>query len=205
MGICVPEEVHACIPKQTLVSLHEELALLRVKFTNFQKAIEHTWLKGRIDFSRFCHLFAIVKSRVVGINGMVYDEEQIKSVNWIEWGSHYDMAALCPVFDLLNNSLDSNASYYYDQNTNSMVVEMVEDTKADSQVFICYGPKCDDTLFNNYGFVFKADENDENSIKLFHEEIIEELVQQGKAPQAVINEQFDNEENGKRHRLFAQL
>ena len=59
-------------------------------------------------------------------------------------------------------------------------------------MFICYGPKCDDILFNNYGFVFKAGENDDNSIKLFPDEIMEELVEQEKAPRSVIDERYAN-------------
>ena len=74
-------------------------------------------------------MYAIVKSRVVGVCGLVYNNKETEEIKWIEWGSPYDDAILCPVFDLLNNSCDSNASYTFDPSSKSMLVEMEEDIK----------------------------------------------------------------------------
>ncbi|CAG5100470.1 Oidioi.mRNA.OKI2018_I69.XSR.g17013.t1.cds [Oikopleura dioica] len=204
MGICVPEEVHPCIPKQTLATLRDEIVFCCI----FSK--KGSQMKGRINYTQFCHLYAIVKSRVVGVCGLVYNNKETEEIKWIEWGSPYDDAILCPVFDLLNNSCDSNASYSFDPSSKSMLVEMEEDIKAGSQVFICYGPKCDDVLFNNYGFVFKSGENQENSIRVFPEEVISELRQQGKQTCAQIDEKYQSllrqiEDDATFHLAFDQM
>ena len=62
---------------------------------------------------------------MVKATGLEYPS-YIKRYPWLKLGTVHDLGILVPYFDMLNHSEDSNASYYYDPETDSLIVDVIE-------------------------------------------------------------------------------
>ena len=130
---------------------------------------------------------------MVKATGLEYPS-YIKRYPWLKLGTVHDLGILVPYFDMLNHSEDSNASYYYDPETDSLIVDVIEawfrkfsdfrkyllidyiyylflnpkslDILSGQQVFINYGSRSDDRLLQHYGFILPKNMNTLTKITL---------------------------------------
>ena len=81
---------------------------------------------GSKGLSQITSRFGSTFYRMVKAAGLEYPSH-IKRYPWLKLGTTHDLGILVPYFDMLNHSEDSNASYYYDPESDALIVDVIED------------------------------------------------------------------------------
>lgn len=146
----------------------KELDSLDVIYEKLSHAVNQSGeVLSRTDFD---WAYAVCKTRMVDASGVMYETYQEK-LSWVQLRTRHDNSVLAPVFDMINHSNRPNCDYWYDVRTGVLKINLMRDVKPGTQLFIDYGPRPDDYLFQCYGFCLKPGDNEMNRIDIQMSEI----------------------------------
>ena len=161
---------------QLRVRIEKECDVLDLIYKKLATAVNQS---GR-HYSRedFDWAYCVCKTRMVDATGLTYEDFQ-ENISWLKLRTRHDNSILAPIFDMLNHSNQPNCDYWYDGHTGSLKVGLLKDVSPGKQLFIDYGPRPDDYLFQCYGFCLKPGDNEMNRIDLHMDELCNSCKQLG--------------------------
>ena len=168
-----------------LVSL--QVTQLRARVEKERKALDLIYNKlatavnqsgGSYSREDFDWAYCVCRTRMVDATGLNYEDYQ-ENIPWLKLRTRHDNSILAPIFDMINHSNRANADYWYDGRTGSLKVGLLNDLSPGKQLFIDYGPRPDDYLFQCYGFCLKPGDNEMNRIDLHMDELYDACKQLG--------------------------
>ena len=153
---------------QLRMRIQKEQLVLRKIYQKIKNAVEN--YGGQYSRRDFDWAYSLCKTRMVDVSGVEYPE-YCYHLDWLELFTCHDGSILAPFFDMINHSNQANCDYWYDARNEVLKIGLLSDVAPGKQLFIDYGPRPDDYLFQCYGFCLKPGDNEMNRIDLQMEEI----------------------------------